>query len=422
MSGGRRTPGSLAVAAGFVLSTALGLPALLRAILYLVRIPIAHDFAVFYLAALAGRADPASMYDPATVGRLAAGAGIADYDTNNYPPVVALLFRPFTLVPFGAAKIVWLWFNVALVVALLVWSWRAVRERGSAAAWFVVWFALLLPATAENLILGQLSPIVGGLLLIALLASARRLPRWDVIGGAALGVAAAVKLWPILLSGCFILRKRYALAIVSVVVCAILTAAGAVTLGGAATTTYFLGKMPSAGVENANTFREGNQSVWGAAQHLFRGGVGHYARLSEDARATDVAPLMRSELLYLTTTMGFCVLLAGVLLYVCLSIPAGDLVAESHAFWAVVIAIVAVLPFSWTHYAFFLLFPLVSLLADSRQRVACVIGLGVWCLLCTLVHRFYAWLPPSALLLNFGFVATVLMLLGVTTAIRRLAS
>jgi hypothetical protein len=180
--------------------------------------------------------------------------------------------------------------------------------------------------------------------------------------------------------------------------------------------------MPTAGVENANTFREGNQSVWGVAQHLFRGGVGHYARVSEDARATDVAPLLGSEGLYLATAVGFCALLAGLLLYVCLLFPDGDLVAESHAFWAVVIAIVAVLPFSWTHYAFFLLFPLVGLLADGRQRIASVIGLGVWCLLCTLVHRFYAWLPPSALLLNFVFVATLLMLLALVTAIRRPAS
>jgi len=407
----RVSPRALLVAAGFALSTALGVPALLRAIVYLVRIPVAHDFAVFYLAALAGARAPASLYDPGTVNRLAAGAGIVDYDTNNYPPIVALLFRPFTLLPFGPAKLVWLGLNIVLVGALLAWAWRRLRPRGWRAGGFAVWFALLLPATAENLILGQLSPIVGALLAIAVLSAARRQRRWDVLGGSALGLAAAVKLWPILLSGYFLLRRRYALAALSLVVCAMLTAAGTLALGRAATSEYFLGKMPNAGVENANTFRAGNQSIWGVAQRLYRGGVGSYARLSEsNGRDTDIAPIVRAEWLYWFTTIGFCATVAAALLWLFASIPADNLVAESHGFWAGVIAIVAVLPFSWTHYAFFLLFPLISLLADEGQPLASVYGAGVLCLLLTLVHRFYAWLPPSALLLNFVFVADAVLL------------
>ena len=99
-------------------------------------------------------------------------------------------------------------------------------------------------------------------------------------------------------------------------------------------------------------------------------------------------------------------------MYLCFTIPADDVVRESHTFWATVIAVMAVLPFSWTHYAFFLLFPLVSLLADTRQRLRSAIGLGTGCLLLTLVHRYYAWLPPSPLLLGFVFLAYITMIVG----------
>jgi hypothetical protein len=48
--------------------------------------------------------------------------------------------------------------------------------------------------------------------------------------------------------------------------------------------------------------------------------------------------------------------------------------------------------------------------------------IGAVCLLFLLVQRFFAWLPPSPLLLNFVFVAEVTMVFGLAPSVTRSAT
>jgi hypothetical protein len=409
---------------GVTAATVLGLASFLRTISYVNKIPAQLDFSQFYLAALVARVSPGtSFYDPRVLDRFAAGLGLSEYMTPNYPPVIALLFRPLTWLTYEAAKTVWFTLNVLVMGGLLVWARRRLPPSRKRAVWFLAWFLVLSPATMESLILGQMNAILGVLLLIAAQSAQRTQRKWDVVSGVSLGLAGAIKLWPLLVGGYFLIRRRSAIVVVSVIVFLALTAASGFVLGGEIVQDYFTDRLPGSGRQYAQSFTAPNQSIWGVAQRLYRGGTTRYTRLSNNnSWATEIRPLVRSDLLYWLTTVGFCASMAVFLTVLLVNVRAGDGAREAEAYWALVVALLTVLPFSWTHYAFLMVFPLVSLLCDEKENTSQTVVIGAVCLLCLLVQRFFAWLPPSPLLLNFVFVAEMTMVFGLAASVTRSAA
>jgi len=113
---------------------------------------------------------------------------VHDFD---YPPLVGFMAAPLSTVSALTARRVWLSINaVALVVAALA-CWR-LAGRGARGALIVLCVWVVAGTMPENLVLGQLNPI-----LLALLAGAVAvwLERPAAAGGA-VGLAAALKLWP----------------------------------------------------------------------------------------------------------------------------------------------------------------------------------------------------------------------------------
>jgi alpha-1,2-mannosyltransferase len=121
-------------------------------------------------------------------------AGLSPYDVKgfDYPPLTALLALPVAWLPYPQARVVWL---VANWLCLAAAGFLMVRILGSnrmalltvAACW------ALCGTVAENLVLGQINPI---LLFLVVLAW------WDVsrgrgvVAAGAIGLATALKLWP----------------------------------------------------------------------------------------------------------------------------------------------------------------------------------------------------------------------------------
>jgi len=149
----------------------------------------------------------------------------------TYPPFAALVFAPMALLPTVVAQVLWSCLNVATLAALLFAGIRATRpqgERSTALRWALV---LVLPAAALDpvhltLSFGQVNLIVT-LLVLADLTGERHVGALRLPRGVLIGIAAAVKLTPLVfLPYLFLTRQARAgrNAAVTFLVCSALTA------------------------------------------------------------------------------------------------------------------------------------------------------------------------------------------------------
>jgi alpha-1,2-mannosyltransferase len=116
----------------------------------------------------------------------------------TYPPLAAMLFVPLAHLPERVDQVAFSWVNIGLLFGLLAVSLRAVcptMERR-----VVVWWALVLVLPAgfldpvrETVLLGQVNLLVA-LLVIADMTLDLRVPR-----GVLVGLAAAIKITPVIL-------------------------------------------------------------------------------------------------------------------------------------------------------------------------------------------------------------------------------
>ncbi|MET7399839.1 glycosyltransferase 87 family protein [Dactylosporangium sp. NPDC005572] len=155
-----------------------------------------------------------------------AGRPLYSYVAENggpftYPPFAVLLFRPFTLLPEGAVQFVWLVATCLAVVAIA----RAVGRGLGAGPLAVAAMACALLVSApvqSNLRFGQVSIFI---VLLALVDAMNLVPlRYR---GILVGVAAAIKLTPLLFVVYFLFTRRYkdaARALGAFVACALLAA------------------------------------------------------------------------------------------------------------------------------------------------------------------------------------------------------
>jgi alpha-1,2-mannosyltransferase len=150
----------------------------------------------------------------------------------TYPPFAALLFAPWQRV-FGTAhpvQTVWTIGNLAALIALLVLSLRIIKPEMDRKAALRLGLLLSLPALLLNPVVitvdfGQVNLVVT-LLVVWDLLSQRRIGSWQAPLGVATGLAAAVKLTPILFVPYLILTRRTRGAVTCVatfVVCELMT-------------------------------------------------------------------------------------------------------------------------------------------------------------------------------------------------------
>lgn len=137
----------------------------------------------------------------------------------TYPPFAALLFAPWQRLfsTVDAVQIGWTMCNLVALIALLVLSLRVIRPEWRRVSRWRLALVLTLPALLLNPVLltvgfGQVNLVVTLLVLWDLLGS-RRIGPWRVPMGLATGVAAAVKLTPIIFVPYLILTRRFRAAV-----------------------------------------------------------------------------------------------------------------------------------------------------------------------------------------------------------------
>ena len=150
----------------------------------------------------------------------------------TYPPFAALLFAPwqrlFTTV--DGVQMGWTMCNLVALVALLVLTLRIVKPEWRRTSRWRLALALTLPALLLNPVLvtvgfGQVNLVVTLLVLWDLLGS-RRVGPWRMPMGVATGVAAAVKLTPIIFVPYLLLTRRFraaATCLATFVACGLVT-------------------------------------------------------------------------------------------------------------------------------------------------------------------------------------------------------
>jgi hypothetical protein len=298
---------------------------------------------------------------------------------SPYPPGLALVVSPLTVLPFPAITTAWLATNVAL----LVWIGRSLgwsaRDALALAAWPPVWYLLQI---------GQLE-----LLLLALLLLSWRSEHdgRELTAGVLLGTAVAIKPYLLLLLLPLAARRRTRALSGAALVVGMAQLATLAAVGPTGVARYYGDVLPHVGAFYSSTAI--NASPHGAFLRLFGGAV-------------DVPPLVDRPALVLPLTVVASAL--GILALLRVGPRAAPL------------ALLVALPAAWYYYVVLALPGIVALLRGTRPRLpviaAAVAASAVMPVLRASVQVWTEFAgrsgPPPALLLAvqpLGIVALLVM-------------
>lgn len=250
---------------------------------------------------------------------------------NPHPPFLALLSVPLTYFPFPAITLAWLLLNVLLV--LIVGRCLGLSVLGSLAltAWPPLFWLLLI---------GQLELAI---LFVIMLAWADAARGRDWRAGAWLGAAAAVKFYPALLLGWFLIRSRFRLVAAAGAVFVLSQLGNLATIGWSGMVRYYDEILPAVSARYVSIGL--NSSPYGALLRLFGG-------------ASDVLPLIDAPHVVVPLTVGFSLL--GLVALLKLRPQAGP------------VAILVTLPLVWYYYAVLALPQIAYLLRNTRSRYVAI--------------------------------------------------
>ncbi len=190
----------------------------------------------YYPAAQAVRVDPGHLYRGATydtergTGVLGAPASFVNL------PVVAWLFVPLTVLPLPEAGQLLLALNIAIVLVSLWLLQQRLAHLGALARWAVTLAFVSSGPLMNALNLGQTTPLV---LLLLLLAERHLHDGRHTYAGLCLGLACLIKIPPLLLLPYFALRRRWRVLTAATSVLALAVAVSLAVYGGPLHRTYF---------------------------------------------------------------------------------------------------------------------------------------------------------------------------------------
>ncbi len=180
-----------------------------------------YDFSLYYTSALALRSGIDPYYSNLEKLGGPLGLELPDPFTSNYTPLFLVAFEPLTELPIETAY--WIWFAVSIcsmtaALALLIGGY----EIGGMAAWMVVGLFLLFPGVTTHFQFAQ-SQFVLLLTLVVMLQGLNH--DREKLAGAALAIAIMFKVFPIVMVGFLVSRRRWRVigwAVVTVVALAVL--------------------------------------------------------------------------------------------------------------------------------------------------------------------------------------------------------
>jgi len=165
-----------------------------------------NDFRHMYVASCLLR-EGGNFYDAEALRAEAVRQGVERLNPYVYPPLLAILLLPLSLLPFQAAGILWWLVNIALALGAFLLLGDLMETQKKPWNWVLVAF---LMATSEpltrSLTAGQLNLLLLFLLTLCLYLLERDRP---IAGGVILGLAAALKVFPALLIAMLFWRRKF---------------------------------------------------------------------------------------------------------------------------------------------------------------------------------------------------------------------
>lgn len=162
----------------------------------------AIDFRVYWLNARHYFSGTTGMYGPGSGTAWAGGV-------YRYPPLFLDLFRPLAALPFTLGAL--LWAEVKVICAMATVAALARRWHLSSPLWFWPGLLLLAPYGVQELRFGNAQLLIVLLVIWAFLAAEHHPRR----AGAILGLAIALKVWPLFFLPCLLALRRWRFAVAS---------------------------------------------------------------------------------------------------------------------------------------------------------------------------------------------------------------
>ncbi|MFD0818580.1 glycosyltransferase family 87 protein, partial [Micromonospora zhanjiangensis] len=171
-----------------------------------------------YMRAMHWWADGHPLYDYVQPDRLQG----ALYFT--YPPLTALLLRPFAALPLGATVTIFTAFTMAALLVTTWWLVKPVADRRGIPHWLALGVSVplvfALESTRETITFGQINMLLVVLVLADLLIAVPKGSRWSGVG---IGLATALKLYPGIFIVYLLVTRRWRAAITAGATAAVAT-------------------------------------------------------------------------------------------------------------------------------------------------------------------------------------------------------
>jgi alpha-1,2-mannosyltransferase len=181
----------------------------------------------------------------------------------DYPPVVAFLVQPLAWVPATAAATLWLWLTVACTAAATGIAAFTLLPRAWPRLEISALVTFLFSAATYNYWHGQMNPVIFLLLAVALHAWVHE---HQTRFGVLIGIAASIKLAPIVLVVLIIRRRWWRAAAACGVTLAAGLALGVAAFGTATLHEYVTRVLPVLSAQDGWLY---NQSISGVVSRLF---------------------------------------------------------------------------------------------------------------------------------------------------------
>lgn len=395
-----------------ILTVALAIVGIALGLRQLISSPLQRDFDAYYSAARMANAG-FSVYAPTVDSLLGPGSPAPPHREYVYPPLLAGLLRPVAALPYRVAATGWLLGNIALLGILLL----AVRRVSAVARhhyWWTLALLIALPATYITWIEGQVSLILAVLILLAVpslagVAAPAGRPGNDMRAGVALGLAGALKVYPVVLLPIFAWHRRWRVVAAAVITGVLATGIGAGLAGGVGDLRYWF----------THILRGVAQRPWPANQSLAAclERLASTAPLSVWTGSAEVMVPLRALLpsrevaVALTLSVQVALLLVSACVLWRRRAHRSDHALRRDVGLAVLLMSVVV-PVVWDHYYTQLLLP-AALLADdaSRDRVSrrALLAAGLLIVLQRFWRQWLLHVDASGLVLMCGLLGVLVL-------------
>jgi len=307
-----------------------------------------NDFSHYYTSALLLRegVDPYRA-DLRTRAR-ELGLNVGDNVRATYPPTFLLCFEPLTLLNPAPAYWTWIALNVIAMAVALAMLLGPRSHLDSTTALSLAGFAILFPAFADNFGYAQSQAIVLLLLVIAMRSLQSGMDR---AAGAALAIAILLRIFPVIMFGYLMMRRRWR---------ALTFAIACIAIGAAIT-------IALVGLRTALDFREAIAFVVGSGWLIRPSNVALHAFIARVFIYSVGLPLSQTLDLARRLIEVACELaLLGLTLLLSMS-PADSPDSDSRVFSLWIVTTILLAPTAWLHYLVLLSIPYAQIISATAS-------------------------------------------------------